>query len=95
MAFASSSGDLLPLWLHIDLDVLNQSVMPAVDSSSSSGFDFAQLAELTFGLVASRRILGVNVTIYDPDLDLDGNSARAIVDCLAKGLAPLMKWKGK
>ena len=39
------------VWLHVDLDVLDQGVMPAVDSPGSPGLDFAQLAGLLSRLV--------------------------------------------
>ena len=75
------------VWLHIDLDVLDQAVMPAVDSPGSPGLDFAQLSELLAKLVGGSRVLGVDVTIYDPELDPDTKYADPIVQCLARGLA--------
>ena len=75
------------VWLHIDLDVLDQAVMPAVDSPGSPGLDFAQLSELLAKLVGGSRVLGVDVTIYDPELDPDMKYADPIVQCLARGLA--------
>src|SRR6185312_9272454 len=33
-------------WLHVDLDVLDEKVMNAVDSPGSPGFDFAQLSDV-------------------------------------------------
>jgi arginase len=74
------------LWLHIDLDVLNEKVMPAVDSPGSPGLDFDQLARLIRALRASDRIVGANVVIYDPELDPKGDCARGIVACLATAL---------
>ena len=79
------------LWLHIDLDVLDQRVMPAVDSPGSPGLDFRELAELMAGLLASRRIVGADVTIFDPELDPTGVHARAVVDCLSRGFAGLRR----
>ena len=35
---------------------------------------------------ASRRVVGINVTIFNPKLDGDGSIATAFVDALAKGL---------
>ena len=73
-----------PLWLHVDLDVLDEGFMPAVDSPGSPGLSYDDLSELIGRLLASGRILGIDVAIYDPDLDPDGAYARRIVDCLAK-----------
>lgn len=76
------------VWLHVDLDVLDETVLPAVDTPGRPGLSFAQLADLVATLVASGRVLGTDVTIYDPELDPDGRYAPAIVDCIASGLAP-------
>jgi arginase len=76
-------------WLHTDLDVLDEKVMPAVDSPGSPGLDFAQLAELLAGLLATGRVIGLDVTIYDPELDADGEYLPGIVECLATALDSL------
>jgi arginase len=73
-------------WLHVDLDVLDQSVMAAVDSPGSPGFDYAQLAALVGALCASGRIAGANFAIYDPERDPDHQHARALVGCIADGI---------
>ena len=78
------------LWLHVDLDVLDEAVMAAVDSPGSPGFTYAELAELLGRLLASNRIIGLDITIYDPDLDPDRRHAPRIVDCLAEAFA----WRG-
>ena len=44
--------------LHVDLDVLDQSVMPAVDSPGSPGLTFAQLRSLLARLYRSGRVTG-------------------------------------
>ena len=74
-------------WLHVDLDVLDSAVLPAVDSPGSPGLDFGELAALLRALLDSRRIAGADVAIYDPDLDPDGRFARGIVDCLVDAFA--------
>ena len=71
------------VWLHVDLDVLDQAVMPAVDSPGSPGFNFAQLSELVGALCASGRCVGINFTIYDPDRDVNARYARPLVQCIA------------
>jgi arginase len=71
------------VWLHVDLDVLDQAVMPAVDSPGSPGLNYAQLAELVGALCASGRCVGINFTIYDPDRDADARYARPLVRCIA------------
>ncbi|MGO1080579.1 arginase family protein [Inquilinus sp. CA228] len=79
----------IPFWVHLDVDILDQAVMPAVDSPGSPGLDYDGLAQLLRGFLASPRCLGLNVTIYDPDLDPEGEYARGLIEMLVEGLAPL------
>jgi arginase len=80
-------GGLDRVWLHTDLDVLDQKVMPAVDSPGSPGLDFDQLAEVLSRLLGTGRVIGLDVTIYDPELDFEGGHLPGIVDCLVAALA--------
>ncbi|WOX23088.1 arginase family protein [Streptomyces solicathayae] len=77
------------VWLHLDLDVLDERVLPAVDSPGRPGLDFSQLAELVSTLAATGRVVGLDVAIYDPELDPDSAYAAPLVDCLASALTPL------
>ena len=74
------------VWLHVDLDVLDQSVMPAVDSPGTPGLDYLQLTELVGALCASGRIIGANFTIYDPERDPEACYASPLVRCIADGV---------
>lgn len=75
------------VWLHVDLDVLDARIMPAVDSPGSPGLDYSQLAQLLAGLRDGGRVIGVDFAIYDPDLDPKRVHAPQIVDCIARALA--------
>jgi arginase len=75
------------VWLHVDLDVLDQSVMPAVDSPGSPGFDFAQLGDLLGMLLQSGRFIGAGIAIYDPELDPDARYAAKLVTMLGRAFA--------
>jgi arginase len=73
-------------WVHVDLDVLDEKVMNAVDSPGEPGLDFPQLARLLRALLDSGRIIGLDACIYDPDLDPGHRFAKPIVDCLVGAL---------
>jgi arginase len=79
-------------WLHVDVDVLDPAVMPAVDSPDPGGFDWDEFEAVLGSMLAHPRLLGTNVGIYDPDLDPDRQHARRLVEvlhrCLDKALAP-------
>ena len=75
-----------PIWVHLDLDVLDAAVLPAVDSPGTPGLTYEQVTRLLARLRQTGRILGVDVTIYDPHLDPDSAHAPAIAGCVAAGL---------
>jgi len=74
------------VWAHVDLDVLDEKVMPAVDSPGSPGLNFEQLSELIAALCNSNRIAGINFAIYDPERDNGLRYAQPLVKCIAAGL---------
>jgi arginase len=74
-------------WLHLDVDVLAEAVMPAVDSPGEPGLDLEQLSQLIALLIGQLPIIGIDVTIYDPEKDPDYRYARAIVKCLGNALS--------
>ncbi len=81
-----------PYWLHVDLDVLDPSVMPAVDSPDDGGFDGKQLIELIGALAPGA--MGADATIFDPDLDPDGRYAAYVARVLSEGLRDLGRARG-
>ena len=74
-------------WIHLDADVLDPSIMPAVDCPEPGGLTAEELTTLLARLVRSPRFAGMDVTILDPELDPDGSSQRVLVDVLTKALA--------
>ncbi|QSQ16939.1 arginase family protein [Myxococcus landrumensis] len=77
-------------WMHLDADVMDDAVMPAVDSRQPDGLRVDELGELVARLVDSGMAVGMDVTIYDPSLDPERHAARALVDTLVKGLGALV-----
>jgi arginase len=74
-------------WLHVDVDVLDPSVMPAVDSPDPGGLSAEQLAALLDTLAPGAA--GAQVTVFDPELDPDGRYARLLTDVIVAGLGRL------
>lgn len=66
-------------WLHIDVDVLNDSVMPCVDSRTPDGLTYDEFNELTSYLFQSEKLSGLEITILDPDLDPTGQYTKNFV----------------
>ncbi|MEV0255756.1 arginase family protein [Streptomyces sp. NPDC050732] len=75
-------------WVHLDADILDPSVMPAVDSPDPGGLFADELLDLLRPFVRSPRCVGLNVTIYDPDLDPDGKAGDLLTDVIVSALVP-------
>lgn len=86
---ALARDELRGFWVHLDADVLDDAVMPAVDYRLPGGLSFQELTELLQMLIASGRAVGLSITIYNPRLDPDGSIAQAFVKSLRAGLAQL------
>src|SRR5215475_14491851 len=73
-------------WIHLDVDVLDDSVMPAVDYRLPGGLSWDELRDTLRALMATGQAVGLNVGIFNPALDEDGSIARCLVSCLVAGL---------
>lgn len=69
-------------WLHLDLDVLDETEFPAVTYPQSHGLGWDSLTDLIRPLLASDDLAGVSVADLNPDLDPDGRHARRVVETL-------------
>lgn len=81
-AVAGLRADASGYWVHLDIDVLDSAIMPAVDSPQPDGLSWAELEEL-LARALSGNALGMQVTIYDPDRDPDLKAGRGIVELLS------------
>ncbi|MGH2996000.1 MAG: arginase family protein [Gaiellaceae bacterium] len=75
-------------WIHLDVDVLDDAIMPAVDYRLPDGLSWDELTAVLRVAVASDRAVGLEITIFNPTLDADGRIALALVDALVAGLSP-------
>lgn len=75
-------------WVHLDVDILDAEVMPAVDSPDPGGLQHEHLQELLRELLASPKCVGLDVGIFDPDLDPDGRYAAELTATLVGALTP-------
>jgi arginase len=76
----------LPLWLHLDVDVLDPEYMPVV-YPEPGGLTYDQVRELCRLVWASGRTIGLSVACYHPKLDADGSAGARLVALLADVLS--------
>ncbi|WP_194924299.1 arginase family protein [Catenulispora pinisilvae] len=80
-------AELHGYWLHVDVDILDGAVMPAVDSPDPGGLSADQLTGLIAALAPGA--VGGDVGVFDPDHDPDGRYARLLVDVVTEGFGHL------
>jgi arginase len=70
-------------WLHLDLDVLDETALPAVSYPQPLGLDWDDLAALVAPLAAASNVIGVSVADFNPEHDPDGALAKRVVELIA------------
>lgn len=78
-----SAPHLNGFWVHLDADVIDDALMPAVDYRMPDGLRWGELSATLRTALASGRAIGLTITIFNPNLDCDGSIARAFVDAVA------------
>jgi arginase len=81
-----SADDTSGYWVHLDADVLEDAVMPAVDHRLPGGLSWAELETVLGTAVSGDRAVGLDVTIFNPRLDPGGQIAARLAQCLHHGL---------
>lgn len=74
-------------WVHVDADVLDDAVMPAVDYRLPGGLSPDELSAILGAALETGRVAGIEVTIYNPELDPDGTAGAVLTDTLTRALA--------
>ncbi|TKV70452.1 arginase family protein [Rhizobium sp. AU243] len=73
-------------FIHMDADCLDDSIMPAVDFRVPGGLSWEELETALRIALEAGMAVGLEVTIYNPQLDKDGGAGRRLVDVLAAAL---------
>jgi arginase len=73
-------------FIHVDADCLDDAVMPAVDFRVPGGLSPEELTTVLRIALESGRAVGLEVTIYNPDLDPEGSAGRVLAGALNEAL---------
>lgn len=76
-----------PLWLHLDLDVVDMGERPAATYPVATGLGWEHVRALLAPLVAAPALVGMTVAGLNSDLDRDGGVARRVADLLGELLS--------
>jgi arginase len=80
------SGGPDRFWIHLDVDVLSDAIMPAVDYRMPGGLRWDELVTVLSAAALNPKAAGLEVCIYNPSLDPSGTSGAHLVDALATAL---------
>jgi arginase len=73
-------------FVHLDADCLDDKIMPAVEYRLTGGLSPDELKTVLRIALDSGKAVGLEVTIYNPDLDDNGSAGRLLADLLAEAL---------
>ena len=59
----------IPFYMHLDLDVLDESELPATMYHLPKGMTWSELAALLAPLASAESLMAVSIGCYDPDMD--------------------------
>ncbi len=77
-------NELDGFFIHLDVDVLNDNIMPAVDSREEDGLNYPEFNNLLSRLLSSPKAIGIEITILDPNLDKEGKYTTEFVSNFVK-----------
>jgi arginase len=74
-------------WIHLDADVFDETIMQAVDDPRPDGLTWDEVAVALRTALSSGRAVGLQVAIYNPDIDGDGSNGRGLAATVGDALA--------
>ena len=73
-------------WIHLDADVFDETIMQAVDDPRPDGLAWDDVASALTVAVRSGRAAGLQVAIYNPDIDPGGPNGRGLAASVRQAL---------
>ena len=73
-------------WIHFDTDVIADDTNPAVEYHLPGGLSFEQCETLLKSLIKKHNVVGMSVTIFNPNLDINGSIAERLTACISNAL---------
>jgi arginase len=84
---AREGGPADGFWIHLDADVLDETIMQAVDDPRPGGLAWDELVSALSIAVGSGHAVGLQVAIYNPDFDAGGSNGRGLAATVREALA--------
>ena len=74
-------------WIHLDADVFDETIMQSVDDPRPDGLTWDDGIAVLRTAIASSQAAGLQVAIYNPDIDKDGSNGRGLAAAIRSALA--------
>lgn len=88
LALDAVENDDGPIVVHLDVDTIDPTEMPAKASlTPGAGLTMQEASDLVTALLASPRVAALEVVEYQPERDPDRACARALVDLIARAVS--------
>jgi arginase len=79
--------DLSGFWVHVDADVVDDAILPAVDYRMPGGLSLEELQAMLRAAFLSGRMVGMEITILNPALDREDRCARGLAQTIVAALS--------
>jgi arginase len=76
-------------WVHLDVDVLDNTLMPAADHHHPGGLTWPEAVIVFRFILQTARVAGLDVNIFNPRHDPNGALAPRLAALLAVGVASM------
>jgi arginase len=87
LALESVENEDGPLLVHLDVDIIDPSEMPAKDYvTAGPGLTLEEASDLLTALLASPRVIALEVAGFQPEEDPEGTCARRVVELVARAV---------
>jgi hypothetical protein len=73
-------------WIHLDADVFDETIMQAVDDPRLDGLAWDEVVSALSIAVGSGHAVGLQVAIYNPDIDAGGSNDRGLAATVREAL---------
>jgi arginase len=73
-------------WIHLDADVFDETIMQAVDDPRPGGLAWDEVVSALSIAVGSGHAVGLQVAIYNPDIDAGGSNGRGLAAAVREAL---------
>jgi arginase len=88
LALDGVENDDGPIVVHLDVDVIDPEEMPAKSTlTPGPGLSLSDASDLVTALLASPRVVALQVVEYQPEKDPDRACARGLVDLIARAVS--------